>query len=101
MKQSEYVLLAGRKLSAVEACNYGLVTEVFPHAEFEREVNKRMRHLAALPPKVSVLGRTTPPTTLNLYYYFNSVHTLQGGKMDFFKEILTSYNIRIHANISN
>ena len=47
-------MLAGRKLNAVEACNYGLVTEVFPQAEFETEVNKRMKYLAGLPPKVYV-----------------------------------------------
>ena len=49
-------MLAGRKLNAVEACNYGLVTEVFPQAEFETEVNKRMKYLAGLPPKVCILG---------------------------------------------
>ena len=50
--QAHEVLLAGRKLSAVEACNYGLVTQVFPHAQFDREVKKRMKHLVGLPPKV-------------------------------------------------
>ena len=48
-------MLAGKKLTAVEACDYGLVTEVFPHAQFEAEVNKRMKNLAALPAKVCVL----------------------------------------------
>ena len=48
------MLLAGRKLNAVEACDYGLVTEVFPQAEFESEVDKRMKYLAGLPPKVCV-----------------------------------------------
>ena len=38
--------------NAVEACNYGLVTQVFPQAEFDREVKKRMKHLVGLPPKV-------------------------------------------------
>ena len=51
------VLLAGRKLNAVEACNYGLVTEVFPQAEFEKEVNKRMKYLAKLPPKSLALSK--------------------------------------------
>jgi peroxisomal 3,2-trans-enoyl-CoA isomerase len=54
-------LLAGRKLNAVEACNYGLVTEVFPEAEFEKEVNKRMKYLAGLPPKVCILGLIVDP----------------------------------------
>ncbi|CAB3981762.1 enoyl- delta isomerase 2, mitochondrial isoform X3 [Paramuricea clavata] len=51
------VLLAGRKLNAVEACNCGLVTEVFPQAEFEKEVNKRMKHLTGLPPKSLALSK--------------------------------------------
>ena len=52
--QANEVLLAGRKLTAVEACNYGFVTEVFPQAEFQKEVDKRMKHLASLPPKVTI-----------------------------------------------
>ena len=42
-----------KKLTAVEACNYGLVTEVIPQAEFEKEINNRMKYMAALPPKVA------------------------------------------------
>ena len=62
--QAHEVLLAGRKLSAVEACNYGLVTEVFPQAEFETEVNKRMKNLAGLPPNVSLLAHCIGARTI-------------------------------------
>ncbi|XP_028392030.1 enoyl-CoA delta isomerase 2, mitochondrial-like [Dendronephthya gigantea] len=51
------VLLAGKKLNAVEACNYGLVTEVIPQAEFEREVNKKMKYMAGLPPQSLALSK--------------------------------------------
>ncbi|XP_046843627.1 enoyl-CoA delta isomerase 2-like [Xenia sp. Carnegie-2017] len=40
-----------KKMTAVEACNYGLVTEVIPQAEIEKEINNRMKYMAALPPK--------------------------------------------------
>ena len=49
-------MLAGKKLKAVEACDYGLVTEVFPQAEFEKEVNKRVKYMAGLPHQVCVTG---------------------------------------------
>ena len=49
-------MLAGKKLNVVEASNYGLVTEVIPQAEFEKEVNKRMKYMAGLPPQVCVTG---------------------------------------------
>ena len=54
--QANEVLLAGKKLTAVEACNYGLITEVFPQAEFHTDVKKRMIHLVGLPPQVCTLG---------------------------------------------
>ena len=53
--QAHEVLLAGRKLTAVEALNCGFVTEVIPQAEFEKEVDKKMKHLVSLPPNVSVV----------------------------------------------
>lgn len=55
--KAQEVLLAGRKLTAVEACNYGLVTEVFPHADFQKEVEQRMKHIAGLPPKSLSLSK--------------------------------------------
>lgn len=45
------VLLAGRKLTAHEAFERGLVTDVIPHSEFKQSINEKVKHLAALPPK--------------------------------------------------
>ncbi|XP_046853987.1 enoyl-CoA delta isomerase 2-like [Xenia sp. Carnegie-2017] len=55
--QANEMLLAGKKLTAVEACNYGLVTEVIPQAGFEKEINNRMKYVAALPPKSLSLSK--------------------------------------------
>ena len=46
--QANEMLLVGKKLTAVEACNYGLVTEVIPQAEFKKEINNIMKYMAAL-----------------------------------------------------
>ena len=46
------MLLAGRKLTAVEARDCGLVTDVFPHDKFREEVQNRIQSMAKLPPKV-------------------------------------------------
>lgn len=43
------VLLFNRKLTAAEACNLGLVTEVFPDSSFQKEVWVRLRSFAKLP----------------------------------------------------
>jgi len=45
------VLLMGRKITAVEACERGLVTDVFPESEFLREVGKRIAEMGTLPTK--------------------------------------------------
>lgn len=49
-KASE-MLFAGRKLTAVEAHDCGLVTDVFPHDKFMDEVQNRVQAMAKLPPK--------------------------------------------------
>lgn len=46
------MLLAGRKLTAVEARDCGLVTDVFPHDKFTEEVQNRVQAMAKLPPQV-------------------------------------------------
>ena len=49
------MLLAGRKLTATEALDYGLVTAVFPHDKFAEEVQNRVQAMAKLPPKVIIV----------------------------------------------
>lgn len=48
------MLLAGRKLTAVEAHDCGLVTAVFPHDKLAEEVQNRVQAMAKLPPKVTI-----------------------------------------------
>ena len=47
------MLLAGRKLTAVEARDCGLVTDVIPHDKFTEEIQKIVQTMGQLPPKVS------------------------------------------------
>lgn len=52
--QANEVLLAGAKLSATEAYERGLVTRVFPKAEFQEKLKETVQYIASLPPKVRV-----------------------------------------------
>lgn len=45
------MLLAGRKLTAMEAHQCGLVTDVIPHDNFQEEIERRVQALGKLPPK--------------------------------------------------
>ncbi|XP_065676484.1 enoyl-CoA delta isomerase 2-like [Hydra vulgaris] len=45
------MLLAGKKLTAREAFDRGLISEVIPHAEFHKTVQEKIKHLASLPNK--------------------------------------------------
>ena len=49
------MLLSGRKLTATEAFNCGLITDVFPHDKFADEVQNKVQTMAKLPPKVNIL----------------------------------------------
>uniref|UniRef100_A0AAY4BY62 ACB domain-containing protein n=1 Tax=Denticeps clupeoides TaxID=299321 RepID=A0AAY4BY62_9TELE len=51
-KASE-MLLFNKKLTAMEACQVGLVTEVFPDSSFHKEVWSRLKSYAKLPKNVS------------------------------------------------
>lgn len=51
--QASEVLLFNKKLTAVEASDLGLVTEVFPDSSFQAEVWSRLKNYGKLPPKVS------------------------------------------------
>ena len=55
MLQANAMLLHGKQITAKEACEWGFVTEVFPDAEFQTEVNKRIAEYAKLPKNVSCL----------------------------------------------
>nr|XP_057916889.1 enoyl-CoA delta isomerase 2-like [Doryrhamphus excisus] len=55
-KASE-MLLFNKKLTAVQACQLGLVTEVFPDSSFQSEVWSRLRSYAKLPPNSLALSK--------------------------------------------
>lgn len=56
------MLMFNKKVSAHEACNLGLVTEVFPDHSFQDEVWKRVEAYSKLPKGVSSL------TYIQLFY---------------------------------
>ncbi|XP_073423564.1 enoyl-CoA delta isomerase 2-like [Dendrobates tinctorius] len=51
------VLLFNKTLTAREACNVGLVTEVFPDATFQQEAWSRLRNYATLPKTCLALSK--------------------------------------------
>lgn len=51
------VLLFGRKLTASEAQEYGLVSRVFDHETFSEEVNRHVQEAAKLPPQSLQLSK--------------------------------------------
>uniref|UniRef100_A0A0E9W4G6 Uncharacterized protein n=1 Tax=Anguilla anguilla TaxID=7936 RepID=A0A0E9W4G6_ANGAN len=55
-KASE-MLLFNKKLTAAEACERGLVTEVFPDSSFQTEVWTRLKAYAQLPPNSLALSK--------------------------------------------
>ena len=46
------MLLFGKKLTARQAEAVGLVSEVFPEATYQKELQNRLQNLTKLPPKV-------------------------------------------------
>lgn len=59
--QASEMLLFNKKLTATQACEAGLVTEVFPDGGFQTEAWRRLKAYARLPPQVGTDGRTDPP----------------------------------------
>lgn len=51
--QANEMLLFNKKLTAAQACDLGLVTEVFPDSSFQAEVWTRLKGYGKLPPNVS------------------------------------------------
>lgn len=49
------MLLFGRKISARKACEWGLITEVYPDATFENDIESRLKEIAALPKQVKII----------------------------------------------
>ena len=62
------MLMAGVKLTAHEAYERGLVTRVFPQAEFPQRLTEAVQHIASLPPMVHV-----PTTVHNNYHNYTLV----------------------------
>lgn len=48
------MLLFGKKLTAMEAQERNLVSEVFPAGTFEQECQRRVKEFSTLPPQVSI-----------------------------------------------
>ena len=46
------MLMGGVKLTSSEAYERGLVTRVYPHAEFNERLREATQHIASLPPMV-------------------------------------------------
>ncbi len=63
--QAKEMLLLNRKLTAQEALDRGLLTEVYPDNVFQEEAWKRVREIAKLPPNVS---RTSGRKTINISF---------------------------------
>lgn len=51
MTRAMAMLLSSQKIDARTAAQWGLVTEVFPDAQFEAAVNERLQTITALPPE--------------------------------------------------
>ena len=47
------MLLFGRKVTAREARDWGLVTEVYPDDTFEKDIENRLKEIGQLPKQVS------------------------------------------------
>lgn len=56
VKASE-MLLFNKKLTATQACQVGLITEVFPDSSFQSEVWTRLKEYAKLPPNSLALSK--------------------------------------------
>lgn len=54
--QASEMLLFNKKLTAAQACELGLVTEVFPDSSFQSEVWTRLKAYAKLPRNVITHG---------------------------------------------
>ena len=46
------MLLFGRKVTARQASDWGLVTEVYPDATFEQDIDNRIKEIGQLPKQV-------------------------------------------------
>ena len=64
------MLFAGRKLTADEAQDCGLVTAVFPHDKLMEEVQNRVQAMAKLPPKVIIVFRKKICSIFRLKHLF-------------------------------
>ncbi|KAM6908064.1 LOW QUALITY PROTEIN: enoyl-CoA delta isomerase 2 [Lycodopsis pacificus] len=83
-KASE-MLLFNKKLSAVQACELGLVTEVFPDSSFQSEVWTRLKVYAKLPPKSLSLSKQLVRSVER-----DRLHAVNDAEVELLKERWTS-----------
>lgn len=57
LSKASEMLLFNKKLTAAQACQLGLVTEVFPDSSFQSEVWSRLKSYAKLPPNSLALSK--------------------------------------------
>ena len=58
--QANEMLLFGRQITARQACDWGLVTDVFPDATFRQEVDARIKQISQLPKQVTLFPSLNP-----------------------------------------
>ena len=63
------MLLFGRRISAKQACDWGLVTEVFPDHTFQKDVTARIAELGKLPQQVCIICKCGFITNAGEYLY--------------------------------
>ncbi|XP_075941388.1 enoyl-CoA delta isomerase 2 [Anarhichas minor] len=79
------MLLFNKKLSAVQACELGLVTEVFPDSSFQSEVWTRLKVYAKLPPKSLSLSKQLVRSVER-----DRLHAVNDAEVELLKERWTS-----------
>lgn len=77
ISQASEVLLFNKKLTAKEAFERNLVTEVIPHGSFAEETEAKIKLYASFPPQVN--------TSLAIYFFFFLFYLVEILLMDLYQ----------------